>query len=133
MENKDVVLQFVNVNNEFLRAISILMIYVKESLNSSIQPNPSFGEYKGQLHWKVISIDNKRVILNIRMDGCITVVYQEKLSDAEKTALDTSQDFLPPDLTGANGNTFEIGPVYEHSELEKMTKNIKEYLSAIPV
>ena len=132
MKNTDVVLEFVNVNTAFLHAISALMTYVKESINFSIQPSPSFEEYKGQLYWKVISIDNRRVILNIRMDGDITVVYQEKLSDAEKTALDTSQDFLPPDLTGANGNTFEVGQVHGHSELEKMMKSIKEYLSAVP-
>lgn len=132
MKNTDVVLEFVNVNNAFLHTISALMIYVKESLNSSMESNLSFGEYKNQLHWKIISTDNKRVILNIRMNGCITVVYQEKLSDTEKTALDTSQDFLPPDLTGANGNTFEVGPVHGHSELEKMMKGIKEYLSAVP-
>lgn len=132
MKKTDVVLEFVSVNNAFLHAISALMIYVKESLNSSIQSNPSFGEYKGQLHWKVISIGNKRIILNIRMDGCITVVYQEKLSNTEKTALGTSQDFLPPDLTGAKENTFEISPVSGHSELEKMMRDIKEYLSSVP-
>ncbi len=133
MKNTDVILKFVNINSEFLSAISTLMIYVKESLNSSIQPNPFFGEYKNQLHWKVISIDNKRVILNIRMDGNVTVVYQEKLSDSEKTALGTSQDFLPPDLTGANGNTFELYGAHGHHELEKMIRCIKEYLCAVTV
>ena len=133
MKNTDVVLKFVKVNTEFLSAISALMIYVKESLKSSIQPNPSFGEYKNQLHWKVISMDNRRIILNIRMDGCVTVIYQEKLSDTEKTALDTSQDFLPPDLTGANGNTFEIYGASGSHQLEKMMKSIKEYFCAVSV
>ncbi len=117
---------FVNLNSDFLSITSNLEIQIKTEIEKSTGCKVSFWYYKEQLNWKVISHEDKRVVAKIEQSGVVTLIFQKKLSNIEKTSLDTSQDFLEVNFLEASKE--DIFQLIQFNQLSEMIKKIEKYL-----
>lgn len=86
----------------------------------------------GCTRWQADYDKTKRVTLDLYATGKIVFDLQNKLTTSEQTSLDTSRDFLEPDMeprTGSNSNYLDL---YHEEQLDELVLRIKKHFETVP-
>ncbi len=87
----------------------------------------------GCTRWQAEYHKTKRVTLDLYATGKIVFDLQDKLTSSEQASLDTSRDFLEPDMEpriGSDGNYLDL---WYEGQLDELVLRIKKHFEAIPV
>jgi hypothetical protein len=97
--------------------------YIQPKIGAILTELPSnFGFTRWQADFNGI----KRVTLDLYATGKIVFNFQTKLSDTEKTSLDTSRDFLVPDMKPSVENYYDL---FTEGNLDLLVEKIKEHFT----
>ncbi len=116
---------FIDLRNKFHGNREDVGNYIQSKIGAILNEIPS---HFGCIRW-VAELGDKKVTLDLYITGEIVFNLQTKLSITEQTSLDTSRDFLEPDMEPSPCNYFNLRNA---GQLEKLVKKIKEHFSAVP-
>lgn len=104
--------------------------YIQPKIGAILNEIPSpFGCTR----WRADYNETKRVILDLYATGKIVFDLQNSLTTSEQASLDTSRDFLEPDMEpriGSDGNYLDL---WHDGQLDELVQKIKKHFEAAVV
>lgn len=83
----------------------------------------------GGIRWQADYVGTKRVTLDLYATGKIVFDLQDKLTISEQTFLDTSRDFLEPNMEPRSGNYLDL---WHKGQLDELVLRVKKHFEAVP-
>lgn len=89
----------------------------------SEEPHPT-----GCIRWRANFDEDKRVYIDLYAIGVAIFDFQTRLSQSEKTSLDTSRDFLEPNM---EQNMHNFVNLYVPGQLDLLVQKIREHFAGV--
>ncbi len=128
METRDIIQSVLETKDSFDSTAKIIRDYLEKELGMNLREHRGLH---GRYCWEIMKIPNKRVFMDLYVDGKIIFDLQNKVNLENQTSLDTSEDFSDPYMDPA------YQPHYIDSaipgELERLVEKIKQHLTLVSV
>jgi len=126
--NKSLVEKYlIKLKEDFLSTREDLNNFLRQEFKLVVDELPSYpGRYSWVIKYPSPRLVTKKIYLDFYADGNIVYDFVEKLTAKEQTSLDTSVDFLEPDMEPGVNNVINIG---KPNGLDNLINKINNFIN----